>query len=167
MVDFSSFFALSPFRAFAQKMSVRLAFGALLLALAFAGWGAWRLSLRSRSADMAAVIAAMEPAERALWDAALKAPQDIEARRALGQYLLARRRPYEAMWAYQDALELVPDDAEARQGLARALIIAQLPRRGLEVLAAGRGDGATGRAGDGGASDIGSPTAASRRPPVA
>src|SRR2546428_10744390 len=129
-------------------MSVRLAFGALLLALAFAGWGAWRLSLRSRSADMAAVIAAIEPAERALREAALKAPQDIEGRRAVGQYLLTRRRPYEGMWAYQDALELRSDDAEARRGLARGLIMAQLPRRGLEVLAETPAAGAPSHRGD-------------------
>src|SRR5262249_17928819 len=58
---------------------------------------------------------------------------------AVGHYLLTRRRPYEAMWAYQDAQELRPGDGEARRGLARALIMAQLPRRGLEVLAAPAG----------------------------
>jgi tetratricopeptide (TPR) repeat protein len=131
MVDFPKSFALSPFRIFVRKRG----WGALLAVLLLAGWGVWRLSLRSHSVEMTAVTAALEPAERALREAVLKAPQDMDARRAVGQYLLAERRPYEAMWAYQDALEHHPNDAEARRGLARALIMAQLPRRGLEVLA--------------------------------
>jgi tetratricopeptide (TPR) repeat protein len=96
----------------------------------------WWHSVR-RAGEETAVSAALEPAERSLREAVLKAPRDIEARRAVGQYLVARRRPYEAMWSYQDALELSPDDPESRRGLARALIMAQLPRRGLEVLATG------------------------------
>src|SRR5216684_8358257 len=131
-VDFPSHiraFALSWFRATKSRR-------ALILALALivgAGVG-WPL-LRHRAAERAIDMAAMDPSERALREAALKAPQNIEARRAVGQYLVAQRRPYEAMWAYQDALELRPGDEEARRGLARALIMAQLPRRGLEVLA--------------------------------
>lgn len=116
--------------------------GAVLFALALAGGVVWWFSLRHRLVETAIDPVGLEPAERALRDAALNAPHDIEARRAVGDYLLARRRPYEAMWVYQDALELRPGDAEARRGLARALIIAQLPQRGLEVLsetpAAGR-----------------------------
>ena len=68
-----------------------------------------------------------------LREAARLHPADVEAQRSLGTYLLKQGQPYEAMWAYQDALELRPGDAEARRGLARALIIAQLPRRELEV----------------------------------
>src|SRR6476469_883735 len=75
------------------------------------------------------------PRRRARWAAVLLAPADPEPSRALGRYLLGRQRPYEAMWAFQDALELRPDDPEARRGLARALIVARLPRRALEVLA--------------------------------
>ena len=109
---------------------------ALLLALAVIGGGsAWWLSFRSRSAEMAAEVTALEPQERALREAVAKAPADPEASRSLGRYLLGRVRPYEAMWAFQDALERRPDDAEARRGLARALIVARLPQRALEVLA--------------------------------
>jgi tetratricopeptide (TPR) repeat protein len=108
---------------------------ALLLTLALAGAAVGWLFLRHRPPSQAVGNAALEPAEQALREAVRESPDDIDARRAVGQYLLARRRPYEAMWAYQDALELRPGDAEARRGLARALIIAQLPRRGLEVLA--------------------------------
>jgi tetratricopeptide (TPR) repeat protein len=42
------------------------------------------------------------------------------------------------MWAFQDALDLRPADSEACRGLARALIVAQLPGRALEVLVACR-----------------------------
>src|SRR5437870_9503546 len=84
--------------------------GALLLALAVIGGSAWWLSFRHRSAEMAAEVTALEPQERALREAVAKAPADLEASRALGRYLFGRVRPYEAMWAFQDALELRPDD---------------------------------------------------------
>jgi tetratricopeptide (TPR) repeat protein len=108
-----------------------LALGALL-----AGWGSWRLSLRGHpAAPDTAVAAALDPEERELREAVSRAPADLGAHLALGRYLLGRRRPYEAMWAFQDALDLQPGDAEARRGLARALIVARLPRRALEALA--------------------------------
>src|SRR5438552_1014001 len=72
---------------------------ALLLALAVIGGGAWWLSFRHRSTEMAVEVAALEPQERALREAVTKAPADLEASRSLGRYLLGRVRPYEAMWA--------------------------------------------------------------------
>jgi tetratricopeptide (TPR) repeat protein len=120
----------------ASRLRSRLVLASAFLAVvALAAWGAWWLSHRERSADIAVETATMEPQERALREKAQRAPRDGDAQRSLGLYLLARRRPYEAMWALQDALELRPEDAEAHRGLARALIVAQLPRRSLEVLA--------------------------------
>src|SRR5437899_9791873 len=76
--------------------------------------------------------------ERALREAARLHHADVEAQRSLGTYLLKQGQPYEAMWAFQNALDLRPTDGEACRGLARALIVAQLRGRGLEVVAACR-----------------------------
>src|SRR5438067_5781309 len=113
----------------------RACWAAVLLALTVIGGGACWFHVSFRSAEMTAERAALDPQERALREAVARAPADPEPSRALGRYLLGRQRPYEAMWAFQDALELRPEDAEARRGLARALIVARLPRRALEVLA--------------------------------
>jgi tetratricopeptide (TPR) repeat protein len=94
-----------------------------------------------------------DPQERALREAVAKAPADPEPSRSLGRYLTGRLRPYEAMWAFQDALDVSPDDGEARRGLARALIVARLPQRALAVLAESTGPGATGAARPAGSED--------------
>ena len=62
--------------------------------------------------------------------------------------MLAQSRPYEAMWAFQDALEAHSADTEVYRGLARALIAAQFPQRALEVLAGCRGAQAPGEVGE-------------------
>jgi tetratricopeptide (TPR) repeat protein len=107
----------------------------ILVALVLA-WRAWQVTRSSLPSTTAVGTAEQDPQERELREAARAAPGDAEAQRALAEYLLRARRPYEAMWAFQDTLDLRPGDAEARRGLARALIIAQLPGRALEVLAA-------------------------------
>jgi tetratricopeptide (TPR) repeat protein len=84
---------------------------------------------------------AADPRERELRAAIRERPEDGEARRALGVHLLRARRPYGAMWAFQDALELSAEDGDARRGIARALIVAQLPERALAELAAGAAPG--------------------------
>jgi tetratricopeptide (TPR) repeat protein len=103
------------------------------------GLGAWWRAQRSEAPQVTAEREAMPPEEAALREAARRQPRDAGAHYDLGRYLLAQRRPYEAMWAFQDALEQDPARSAARQGLARALIVAQLPQRSLEALA-GRGD---------------------------
>jgi tetratricopeptide (TPR) repeat protein len=115
------------------KRTLSSAVAVAVLALLLAG-GAWWLAHRPPATERATEV--FDPQERALREAVAKAPSDPEPSRSLGRYLLGRVRPYEAMWAFQDALELRPEDAEARRGLARALIVARLPQRALEVLAA-------------------------------
>lgn len=135
--------SLSRFRAFAfpskelsrAQSRASWRWGFLLLTAALIAGGAGWIALRHRSTEMAAESVTLDPEERALREAAARAPADPEASLSLGRYLLGRQRPYEAMWAFQDALEVRPDDAEARRGLARALIVARLPQRALEVLA--------------------------------
>lgn len=103
-----------------------------VIALLVAG-GAWRLAHRPPATER--TVEVTDPQEAALREAVGKAPADPEPSRSLGRYLLGRLRPYEAMWAFQDALEVRPEDAETRRGLARALIVARLPQRALAVLA--------------------------------
>src|SRR5437773_644700 len=76
--------------------------GALLAVVAVVACGAWWLSHRQRAAEIAAETATMEAQERELREKSQRAPRDEGAQRALGLYLLSRRRPYEAMWALQD-----------------------------------------------------------------
>jgi tetratricopeptide (TPR) repeat protein len=79
-------------------------------------------------------VEAADPEERALTDTARARPTDAAAQAALGRYWLKQRRPYAAMWAFQDALDLRRDDPQLRLDLARALIVAHLPREALRVL---------------------------------
>jgi tetratricopeptide (TPR) repeat protein len=77
---------------------------------------------------------AAEPEERALTEAARAHPTDAAAQAALGRYWLKQRRPYAAMWAFEDAMDLRRDDPQLRLDLARALIVAHLPREALRLL---------------------------------
>jgi tetratricopeptide (TPR) repeat protein len=128
--------SLSRFRAFAfscEKRGAgrqpRLPLPALALALLLLP-----LAGCKRAADKPDDTVMMAPAEHTLREAAERRPAAAAAQRALGAYLLEQHRPYEAMWAFQDALDLNPQDAEARRGVARALVAAQLPRRALDIL---------------------------------
>src|SRR5436305_2615645 len=91
----------------------RTALGTLfVLLLALLGWGSRRFYLSRRQEIPAAE--SVEPAERALREAARQHSQDAVPPRNLGLYLLERQRPYEAMWAFADALDRLPGDAAAR-----------------------------------------------------
>jgi tetratricopeptide (TPR) repeat protein len=114
--------------------------GAVIALLLLVGVVGWRLARRALPASPAVESAGVTPQEQELREAARRTPADAGAQRALADYLLRERRPYEAMWAFQETLDLASGDAEARRGLARALVIAQLPGRALEVLAGGTND---------------------------
>src|SRR5258707_8397506 len=68
----------------------------LVLLLALVGWGARHFYLSRRPKEVPAAES-IEPAERALREAARQHPQDAAAPRNLGLYLLERQRPYEAI----------------------------------------------------------------------
>jgi tetratricopeptide (TPR) repeat protein len=108
---------------------------ALLAAVLVVSGGVYWFS-RVRSAnEVAAEPEPMSAEERSLRDEARRHRSDPMAQEALGLYLLDQRRPYEAMWAFQDALDMRPADAPARRGLARALVVAGLHKQALEALA--------------------------------
>src|SRR4051794_14179164 len=111
---------------------------AMLMVLALSLWsGARWFSHRQVRGSSAAPVEAMGPAEQAVRAAAARAPRNADAHLAFGTFLLEQSRPYEAIWSFQDALELRPTDGEARRGLARALIAAGLPRLALSALGEG------------------------------
>lgn len=125
---------------------------ALAVALVVGGGAVWKLLLRAPALRQAAAM--VDPEERRLRDAVRQRPADPQAHGALGAYLLKQRRPYEALWAFQDAIDLdpkeksrgigpeapsprrLPEESEAlRLQIARALIVAHLPRQALRFLA--------------------------------
>jgi tetratricopeptide (TPR) repeat protein len=113
----------------------------LIAVLALAGVAAW-WSLRRQGAGDTTPPEVMAPEEQALRAAARRAPGDAAAHRELAEYLLEQQRPFEAIWAFQDALDVRPGDGEARRGVARALITVRLPRLALTALTEGRGSAA-------------------------
>ena len=95
---------------------------ALLAALLLLTGTAWWFSVKPRT-----FVPWKEPigaTDQKLRDTAARNSGAADAHRELGEYLLAQDRPYEAIWAFQDAQELQPDDGRARRGIARALIAA-------------------------------------------
>jgi tetratricopeptide (TPR) repeat protein len=113
-----------------------LALGVLggLLAALFLGILLWR-SLQPQTASSVDSFEIADPQERALTAAARAHPSDAGTHIALGEYLLTRRRPYAAIWAFQDAHEQDPTHPAFRAALARALLAAHLPLQALEFLA--------------------------------
>jgi tetratricopeptide (TPR) repeat protein len=103
---------------------------ALTLAAGVAGWSLYR-----QRGGGTGPPEAVEPAEQALREAVRRAPRDAAAHRELGGYLLEHGRPFEAVWSFQDTIDLRSDDPEARLGVAHGLIAAGLPRLALTALA--------------------------------
>jgi tetratricopeptide (TPR) repeat protein len=119
----------------------RRALPGLLLVLALSGLcGAWWLSHRPHRTVVTEPIASpgagqeMEASERALREAAQRQPRDAGVQAALGTYLLEHRRPYAAMEALQNALELAPDAPSVPSHLAMALVMAREPQAALSLL---------------------------------
>jgi tetratricopeptide (TPR) repeat protein len=112
----------------------------LILVLGSAWWGSRRLRLALTPEPGEAVDAT----ERSLREAARQRPRDPTATQALGSYYMANARQYEAMWAFQDELDLQSGSVEASLELARALIQVQLPRLSLASLASPAGTEAPG-----------------------
>jgi cytochrome c-type biogenesis protein CcmH/NrfG len=63
-------------------------------------------------------------------------PQFVDAHLLLGDLLVARRRPRDAVPHYRNAVRIAPDSARAHLGLASALIAAGEPAEAIEHLTA-------------------------------
>jgi tetratricopeptide (TPR) repeat protein len=96
-----------------------LAGGGLLLVLAVGGGLLrWRAT---RAAARPAPIVQEDPEETRLRRAVEATPNDATARLELGRYYEGHHRPFEAMWEYAEARQLVPANAELPIRLAAAL----------------------------------------------
>src|SRR5688572_28810479 len=72
--------------------------------------------------------------EQALLAAAAASPRDPAPARRLGDYYAGGARPFAALWAYAQALQVQPEDPEATLGLAGALEAGLFPEAAIERL---------------------------------
>ena len=106
-----------------RRRAPRRLFWLALAAALMVGGGAYWYFQHEPANPGASEPEPMSAEERSLRDEARRHPADPTAQDALGLYLLEQRRPYEAMWAFQDLLDLRPADPYACRGLARSLIV--------------------------------------------
>src|SRR5262249_9405264 len=90
---------------------------ALVVVASAATWITWRQFAAPRAGALPAELP--DPTEARLRQEVVRAPADPRPWRDLGDHFLARR-PFSALWAYQETLARKPDDSEAWLGLAQA-----------------------------------------------